>query len=210
MDQNVEKEILKYNVSRETLGQLVDFTQIICEWNEKMNLVSKNSIKDIWQRHILDSLQIIDHLPYSFKNLVDIGSGSGFPAIVLAITLKEKMPDAKLMLVESITKKTVYLNDVAHRLNLQNVQVINSRVENAVFKDVDVITARAVASLDVLLGYQNKIGNSKTIGVYPKGRTYNEELAEAKKNWGFDCKQVKDKYDESSAILIISNLRRKK
>ena len=210
MDQNIENEILKYNVSRETLGQLIDFTKIICEWNEKINLISKNSVGSIWQRHILDSLQLYNCLPQSFKSLVDIGSGSGFPAIVLAIVLKEKMPDVKLTLVESITKKTVYLNDVVQKLDLKNVRVLNSMVENVVFKDVDVITARAVASLDVLLGYQNKIGNGKTIGIYPKGRTYDEELAEAKKKWLFGCKEHKDKYDADGAILVIDNLRRKK
>ena len=210
MEKSVENELIKYNVSRETLGQLVDFTQIICEWNEKMNLISKNSIKDIWQRHILDSIQLIDYLPLNLKKLVDIGSGAGFPALVLAIVLAGKKTDAHLDLVESITKKTVYLNDAVQRLGLQNVQIVNSRVENAVFKGVDVITARAVAALDVLLAYQNKIGDNKTIGLYLKGKTYREEIAAAHKNWDFECNVAENRYSDDGVILQISALRRKK
>lgn len=210
MDKFVENEILSYNVSRETLGQLVDFAEIICQWNEKMNLISKNSVKDIWQRHILDSLQLVEYLPANFKHLVDIGSGAGFPAIVLAVVLAEKKPDVKLTLVESITKKTVYLNDVVQRLGLKNVNIINSRVENAVFKDVDVITARAVAATDILLNYQNMIGNSKTLGIYLKGKSYEQELESARKNWNFDCKVSQNKYGQDGVILSVSALRRKK
>ena len=208
VDGKIEKEIMSYNVSRETLGQLIDFSRILCEWNEKMNLISKNSVQDLWQRHILDSLQLIDYLPQKFKALVDIGSGAGFPAMVLAIALAEKMPDVRLSLVESIAKKTVYLNDVVKRLNLQNVTILNSRVENTVFKDVDVVTARAVAALDILLSYQFKIGGR--IGVYLKGRSFKEELDMAYKNWNFKCREFKNKYSDDGVILQITDLRRKK
>ena len=210
MSIDIEKEILKYDVSRETLTQLYDFAEILKEWNGKMNLVSKNSIKDIWDRHVLDSLQLINYLPINLKQLVDIGSGAGFPAIVLAIVLKQKNPDVKLTLVESITKKTVYLNDVVQRLNLESVQILNSRIENAVFKDVDVITARAVAALDILLGYQNKIGNSKTVGLYLKGKSYGEEIKNAENNWFFKCDKTPNRYSDDGVILQISELRRKK
>lgn len=210
MDKNIEKEILNYNVSRETLSQMYDFSDILLEWNEKMNLVSKNSIKDVWSRHILDSLQLVDYLPQNFKSLVDIGSGAGFPAIVLAIVLMQKRSDVKLFLVESIKKKTLYLNDVVNRLSLKNVCVVNSRVENSVFKDVDVITARAVASLDVLLDYQYKIGSVKTLGLYLKGKSYEDELSAANKKWCFKYIKNINKYDKEGVILQISELGRKK
>lgn len=208
MDKNIEKEILNYNVSRETLGQLIDFSEILCQWNEKMNLVSRNSVQDIWQRHILDSLQLVKYLPANFKTLVDIGSGAGFPAIVLAIALAEKKPEVRLNLVESITKKTLYLNDVAQKLGLKNVRIINSRVENTVFKDVDIVTARAVAALDVLLSYQHKIGGKK--GLYLKGKSYKDEIENARKIWDFRCQEIPNKYSGDGVVLLISELRRKK
>ncbi len=210
INSDVEKEIFKYNVSRETLNRLVDFSKILYEWNEKMNLVSKNSIQQLWQRHILDSLQLVNYLPKKFETLTDIGSGAGFPAIVLAIFLKEKMPNVRLKLIESITKKTVYLNDVVQKLSLTNVEVINSRVENTVFKNTDIVTARAVAALDVLLSYQNKIGNSETLGIYLKGKTYKQEIETACKNWDFKYMVTKNKYSDDGVVLQVSALRRKK
>lgn len=206
---NVE-EFLTRSVSRETLTKLQEFSRILEEWNAKMNLVSKNSMNDLWTRHILDSMQLIDYLPKNLKTLVDIGSGAGFPALILAIGLEEKNPAVKLKLVESITKKTVYLNDVAKRLNLKNVEVVNSRIENAVFKDVDVVTARAVASLDVLLSYQFQIGGKNTIGLYLKGRSYLDEIEKANKQWVFECEKTANKYSDDGVILKISELRRKK
>lgn len=207
---NIDDEILSYGVSRETLAKIKDFAVILEEWNTKINLVSKNSIKDIWERHILDSLQLIDYLPKHFKRLVDIGSGAGFPAIVLAIALEEKNHEAELCLVESITKKTVYLKNVAENLDLKNVTVVNSRVENTVFKAVDVVTARAVADLNILLSYQKKIGNNKTIGLYLKGQSYEQELHNASKNWFFDCDVIQNRYSENGVLLKISELRSKK
>lgn len=209
IDSYLEKEIFKYNVSRETLDKLIHFSEILMEWNKKMNLVSKNSIQDVWQRHILDSLQLVDYIPREAGNIVDIGSGAGFPAIVLSIVLQERVK-TQLTLVESITKKTVYLNDVAQKLGLKNVKVINSRVENTKLKDAEVITARAVAALDTLLGYQYKIGNNKTIGLYLKGKSYADELDAAKKKWIFACDEYENEYSQGGVILQISALRRKK
>jgi len=207
---NVDAEIMKYSLSPDKVKQLTDFVEILAEWNAKMNLVSKNSFADIWSRHILDSLQLIDYIPHKAKSIVDIGSGAGFPAVVLAIAAQDKLSEIKISMVESITKKTVYLNDVIKRLNLKNINVLNSRVENTVFKSVDVVTARAVAALDILLSYQNKIGTDKTIGVYLKGQSYEQEIANAEKNWFFDCEVKQNKYNEGGVVLLVSDLRRKK
>ena len=207
---DIEQEILNYNVSRETLQKIKDFVTILQEWNNKINLVSKNSIKDVWVRHVLDSVQLINYIPQKTTHLVDIGSGSGFPGICLAILMQELLPQAKITLVESITKKTVYLNDVIQKLGLTNASVINSRVENGVFKNVSVITARAVTDLNTLMLYQNKIGNEKTIGLYLKGEKYKEELVCAKKNWHFKLGETPNKYAENGIILQITEIRKKK
>lgn len=180
---NFDEEVLNYNVSRETLQKLKDFMQILLEWNQKINLVSKNAEKELETRHLLDSLQLIDYIRDDAKLLVDVGSGSGFPGIVLAIACQEKFPALKIVLIESITKKTLYLKDVCLRLCLTNVEVINNRAENVVFKNVDYITARAVASVDKILKCTTGLNSKNTEYVLPKGHSGYAELEEADKNW---------------------------
>lgn len=207
---DIEEELLKYNVSRETLAKIRRFVDLLTKWNQKMNLVSKNSLADIWQRHVLDSAQLIDYLPQSINHILDIGSGSGFPAMVLAIMLSEQKPQCRITMVESITKKTVYLNDVRAKLGLNNVEILNGRVENIVFKIPQIITARAVAGLDVLCGYAHKVGGKNTELLLLKGKNYSLELVEAQKHWEFECKVYPNKYSENGVVLKIADLRKKK
>lgn len=207
---DIKNEINAYNVSRETFEKISAFVALLTEWNNKMNLVSKNAIAEIWPRHVLDSMQLINYIPQNIKTLVDIGSGSGFPGIVLAILLQEFQPQAKVILVESIAKKTVYLKDVCDKLGLNNVEVLNSRVENAVFKNVSVITARAVAALDILCGYASKIGNPETEVLLLKGKTYRQEDIEAQKKWRYTLEVYPNKYSTDGVVLKLSNLRNKK
>lgn len=203
-------ELKSYNVSRETIRKLEDFVDLLTQWNEKMNLVSKNSLPDVWTRHVLDSIQLSAYFSDRDRFIVDIGSGSGFPGVVSAIVLQEKNPQAKVVLVESITKKTLYLNSVCADLGLNNVSVINNRVENIVFKDVDVITARAVASLDVLLKYAAKIGGKQTKLLLLKGKSYVDEEDVAKEHWCYNCETVKNKYSDDGVIMKITNIGIKK
>ena len=188
-----DEEVLKYNVSRETLQRLKDFKTLLLEWNQKINLVSKNAENELDFRHILDSLQLLEHIDNNAKLIIDIGSGSGFPGIVLAIALQEKIPEAKIVLVESIAKKTVYLKDVCCYFGLANVEVINNRAENVVFKDVDYITARAVAAVDKIFNFTKTIYSKNTRFLLLKGKSGNEELAEARisKNTKFEIPGLK-------------------
>ena len=207
---DIDLELQKYYVSRETINNFSAFINILEEWNSKINLVSKNSLAEVWSRHVLDSLQLINYIPSTAVNIVDIGSGGGFPAIILAIALKEKNPAAKITMVESITKKTLYLNDVCTRLQLDNVQVINDRVENLHLHNVDIITARAVAALDVLCGYAHKIGGKNTELLLLKGKSFAEEQREAMQNWNFECQTFANHYSEDGDVVKINNLRKRK
>ena len=207
---DIFEELSRYNVSRETYKKLQDFVALLSEWNTKMNLVSKNSLSDVWIRHVLDSAQLVDYIPNNVKHIVDIGSGSGFPGIVLAILLQEQNPQAHITLVESITKKALYLKNVAENLGLNSVEVVNNRVENAVFKNVDMITARAVASTDILCGYADKIGNKNTEMLLLKGRSFADEEAEAGKRWIYTREIYKNKYSDDGVIVRIKNIRMKK
>lgn len=205
---NIENELRQYNVSRETFQKLQDFVALLQEWNAKMNLVSKNSLEDVWQRHILDSVQLIKYVPSDVRCLVDIGSGAGFPGVVLAILMQEKLPAAKVILVESITKKTVYLKDVCTKLGLNNTTVENSRIENISIKNVDVITARAVAALDVLCSYAFDLATKNTRMLFLKGRSYADEVASAEQKWKFNLQVYPNLYSSDGVVLELSNLRK--
>ena len=206
----MENFIKKYNVSRETYLDCVRYVELLKEWQTKFNLVSKNSLEFVWQRHIEDSAQLFNYIPKNSNLLYDFGSGAGFPAMVLAIIAKEKMPDLKFKLVESITKKTLYLNAVKNELQLENVEILNDRVENLPKQTADVITARAMTCLNNLLGYSFPFCNKETKLIFPKGRSYNDELDEAKKCWNFHLNIQKNEVCEDGVVLIIENLRRKK
>ncbi|MBR1601182.1 MAG: 16S rRNA (guanine(527)-N(7))-methyltransferase RsmG [Alphaproteobacteria bacterium] len=206
---DIEKEFLQYGVSRETFNKTEQFAELLREWNQKMNLVSHNSLDLLWERHILDSVQLIDYIPVQTKRILDIGSGAGFPALVLAILLQERSPETEIIMVESIHKKTVYLKDVCNKLGLSNVKIANCRVEEGDFPKPDVITARAVASLDILCGYVYKIGGSNVESLFLKGKSYKEEVSVACKQWLFDTKVIPNKYSDEGVILKLSKLRKK-
>ena len=203
-----DEEVLKYNVSRETLQKLKDFKVQLLEWNQKINLVSKNAENELDFRHILDSLQLLEHIDNNAKLIIDIGSGSGFPGIVLAIVLQEKIPEARIVLVESITKKTVYLKDVCGCLGLTNVEVVNNRAENIVFKNADYITARAVATIDKIYNFTKTIYSKNTRYLLLKGKSGNDELQEARKKWTFEVNSFANKYCADGYLYEIFDLRK--
>ncbi|MCM1323164.1 MAG: 16S rRNA (guanine(527)-N(7))-methyltransferase RsmG [Acetobacter sp.] len=199
-----------YNVSRETMEKLKHYEALVKEWNNKFNLVSKSSVSDIWTRHILDSVQLVQFIKPADKVLYDFGSGAGFPAIVLAIMAEQLFSELKINLVESIGKKATFLNVVKTELKLDNVTVCHNRIENLKISDVDIISSRALASLSKLLEYSYPFCNSKTNLIFPKGENWEVEVKEAKQQWLFDCNVVQSITNTSGHILSISNIRRKK
>ena len=198
----------KYNVSRETFEQLKTYESLLREWQNKFNLVSNSSLEDCWNRHFVDSAQLFKYIPKEAKTLVDFGSGAGFPGMVLAIMAKEKTPYLKVSLIESITKKTLYLNEVK-KICQVDVEIINQRIENIKKEKVDVITSRAMTSLDNLFNYTKNFASTKTTCIFPKGKKYAEEIEEAKKHWSFDCQIFDSETSEEGKILVISHLLKK-
>jgi len=196
------------NVSRETIDELKKYETLVKEWNNKFNLISKSTVDKIWERHILDSLQLCSFFYEKEGVLIDFGSGAGFPGIVLAIVAKEKFPKLKINLVESITKKATFLNVVKDALNL-DVNIINDRVENIKTIKADFITSRAMASLDKLLNYSKPFCLKSTNLIFPKGEKWKEEVEEAQKKWIFKFDTFESKTNKDSCILYISNVRRK-
>ena len=199
----------KYNVSRETFDKLKTYEALLNEWQNKFNLVSNRSLKEAWVRHFLDSAQLLKYIPDNAKKLYDFGSGAGFPGMVLAILAAEKIPNLEVKLIESINKKTVYLNAVREACRL-NVDIINDRVENIKLPKADIITSRAMCNLNQLLLYADIFVGKKTVMIFPKGKSYKEELIEAQRNWSFDFKIEKNEVCEDGVILIIKNLTSKR
>lgn len=205
----MERFITKYNVSRETFDRLKAYEAALHEWQKKLNLVSNSSLEKAVDRHFLDSAQLFQYIPSNAKILFDLGSGAGFPGMVLAVMAAEKLPSLKINLVESIKKKTVYLNAVKEAVGI-NVNIINYRIENCPKVTVDVFTSRAMCSLDKLLSYVFRFSDKKTLCIFPKGRSYKEELKEALHHWSFSCKTVANEYDPEGVILLINNISQRK
>lgn len=202
-------DILKtYNVSHETMEKLTAYKALVIEWNSKFNLISKSSVENIWERHILDSLQLYKFISPTDKKILDFGSGAGFPAIVLAIAAEQFNPELRFNLIESIGKKTLFLNTVKKELGL-NVNIYHDRIENVKIKNVDIITSRALASLSKLFEYSLPFCSARTGMIFPKGENWNNEVQEAAKKWKFDYKAETSETSENGKILYISGLRRK-
>lgn len=205
----MKKIEIKYNVSRETMDKLKTYEASLFEWQNRFNLVSNSSLEDAWNRHFLDSMQLCDYIPKDAETLCDFGSGAGFPGMVLAIMAVGRTPYLKVTLVESIRKKTLYLKEVA-KLTSVDVEILNDRIENLPNKKFDVITSRAMTSLSGLLSYAKRFCHKDSVCIFPKGRSYLEEIAEAQKTWMFDC-QIKDnKQSEEGKILVIRNISKRR
>lgn len=204
-------DILKtYNVSRETITKLKAYESMVKDWNNKFNLVSKSSVEELWNRHIIDSVQLIQFIKLTDKVLYDFGSGAGFPAIVLAIIAEQLFSDLTINLVESIGKKVIFLNTVKKELELNNINVWHNRIENLKILEVDIISSRALASLPKLLEYSYPFCKRETRLIFPKGESWENEVSQAKQQWSFDFENIQSVTNNSGHILNISNLRRKK
>ena len=198
----------KYNVSRETYKKLENYQTLVLEWNSKFNLISKSTEMNIWERHIVDSLQLIKYISKEDKILLDLGSGAGFPAVVLAIARQEFYPDLQINLVESIGKKATFLRTVNEQLKL-NMNIYQERIEKLNIEKVDIITSRALASLPKLLEYAKPFCKKETKLILPKGEKWSVENDEAQKQWEYKYEIYDSDTCDVGKILHISDLRRK-
>lgn len=198
MDYNQWKSHL--DVSRETFDKLSAYHDLLLKWQSKINLISPNTINDIWHRHILDSAQFYRQLPDTSIKLVDIGSGAGLPGIILSI-----MGINEVHSIESDGRKCLFQKEVARQLNLP-MTIHNSRIEETTLDSADVITARACSSLSTLLTWSKNLRSEKTICLFAKGKNYAKDLDEAKMNWSFDYNIIPSITDDQAAILALKNI----
>jgi 16S rRNA (guanine527-N7)-methyltransferase len=190
------------NVSRETLDRVRVHIDILCRWQEKINLVGRGTLDDIWLRHVFDSAQLLPLLPPGTQRLVDLGSGAGFPGLVLAIL---GVPEVHL--IESDQRKAAFLREAARLTNSQ-VTIHNFRIEQVTPFAVDVVTSRALANLDKLIEYSAPFLAFGGVGLFPKGKNWREELTEAEKKWKMHLETLPSRSDPDGIILRIDEVRR--
>ena len=188
------------NVSRETLNGFYEYETLLSKWNEKINLVSKNTLVDIWERHFLDSGQIIKHVEVSGKRWVDVGSGAGFPGLVVALLLRDRKIDCDLVVVEKNPKKVFFLNEVIRKLNL-SVEVVNDNIDNLEPLNADILTARAFSELKNLIEIAFRHRKKEGICLFLKGENYRMELDKTLNYWFFDY-EIIDSLSSSSGKII--------
>ena len=196
-------------VSRETITSLKKYEDILIEANKTLNLIGNSTINDIWTRHFLDSVQVIDFIDKNDKTLVDIGSGAGFPGLVLAIALKDRKINMKIKLIEKSPKKVKFLRNLTNELQL-NVEVINQNIleEPINFFD-DVFIARAFKPLEIILQLiHNKAKNWKKIFIF-LGKTGKAELLQASKIWDIEYKQRVSVTSSDSIVIEINRFTKK-
>lgn len=191
------------DVSRETLERLKIIVGELDEWRRKTNLIGPSEFGRVWRRHILDSIQLLPHIPASGQT-IDLGSGSGFPALVLAACATD--PDAQFSLVESVGKKCAFLRSAIAAANLP-ATVIQGRVESINPVQAHCVTARAFAPLPKLIEYAAPWFESGAYGVIPKGRRWEEELTDALESWRFAYEAIPS-VSGDGAILKISEVSR--
>ncbi|WP_417905302.1 16S rRNA (guanine(527)-N(7))-methyltransferase RsmG [Candidatus Tisiphia endosymbiont of Micropterix aruncella] len=186
------------NISRETINALEKYQSLTLKWNKTINLVSCNTEHEFWVRHILDSLQLMKYINEQNIHLVDVGSGGGFPGIVLSIAGIQNVT-----LVESDIRKSIFLLQ-ASKISSNKVKVVNQRIED-IKLDCDILTSRAFAQLEKIFVYTKHI-NVKNKYLLFKGEQYQKEIEIAKKRWSF-CHSVYDsETSNNSKILEISNI----
>ena len=196
-------------VSRETITSLKNYEYQLINANKTLNLIGKSTIKDIWIRHFLDSVQVIDFIDKNSKTLVDLGSGAGFPGLVLAIVLKDRKIPLKIKLIEKSPKKVKFLKNLIKELRL-NVEVISQNIldEPINFFD-DVFIARAFKPLETILQLiHNKAKNWKKIFIF-LGKTGKDQLLQASKIWDIEYKQRVSVTSSDSIVIEINRFTKK-
>jgi 16S rRNA (guanine527-N7)-methyltransferase len=191
------------SISHETFDKLSAYHDLLLKWQSKINLISNDTIKDVWRRHFLDSLQLLSYIDNKEKAIVDLGSGAGFPAMALAIAGFQNVH-----LVESDIRKSAFLREVA-RITETKATIHNCRIEEIKIEKIDIVTSRACASLDKLLHLVYDKISHETICLFHKGKNYSMECEEASKNWQYDISVTPSIVDSEGVIVKISNLHKR-
>lgn len=176
---------------------------LMLRWNQRINLVAKADRDTLWQRHVVDSAQLHDLLPPGSSPAADLGSGAGFPGLVLAC-----MSNRPWHLVEVDRRKAAFLIAAAGEIGLPHVQVHTTRIEDAMLPPLGVLTARALAPLGDLLGFAARLLATDGVALFPKGRNAEAELTAAGPDWHMALERFRSRTDPDATIFRISGIRR--
>ena len=211
MSNSIQEKIFLelFDVSRETINKLNKFSRLLIDYNQKINLIGKNTISEIWTRHFADSAKIysilwdLNNKCKKEKSVCDIGTGAGLPGVVLAIMNEKEKLELNFSLVDSNKKKIKFLEIVKKELDL-NLCLINKRAEN-IQKKYDIIISRAVAPLDKFFNYSKELIKKDTVFILPKGKTWAKEVNELKKKWNYDVNIVTNNklIDNSGGVSLV-------
>lgn len=188
-------------VSRETLDKFSRYVELLNKWQKAINLVSKTTLPDVWNRHILDSYQILGHAPIQNGVWVDMGSGAGFPALIVAMAT-----DFDVHIIESDTRKCQFMREVSRETS-SKVTIHSKRIENIEPFEADIISARALASLEKLLNFSAPFSTEKTTHLYLKGQDVDVELTNAAKCWRMDAIKHPSLSSSEGSVLELRNVR---
>ena len=198
----------QFDVSRETIDDLKIFVDRLKKWNSKINLVSHSSIALLWERHIADSAQLGRYIDDRARKIVDLGSGGGFPAIVLAILSKRTFADRHFTLVESDRRKSAFLATISRELDL-NTDVVPERAESLAGLNADILTCRGYAPLHKALEHVVLHLHPTGRAILPKGAKAASEISQARQIWTFTAAQFPSITDPEASILEIRNIVKK-
>lgn len=200
------EKLMGLDVSRETYDRLRLYIKLLEKWNGSINLVAKSTIGDAWNRHILDSLQLFKHSPAG-AHWVDLGSGAGFPGLVIAIVARDWRPGLGITLIESDQRKVAFLSEAA-RCTETMVKIINRRSEDAEPLNADILSARAFAPLNKMMPHIARHMHHDGAALLLKGARHAEEVALARESWNFVCETFASQTDSDAAILKIKGVTR--
>lgn len=190
------------NVSRETFEKLKVYQRTLEAWQKRFNLISSSTLPNVWERHFKDSLQLLPYLPAAKKKLVDLGSGAGFPGLVLAIARPDFL---SVTLIESDLKKCVFLENVSRETNTP-VTILNERIETLKNSlKFDIITARGLAPLSFLIDYAFPLMNVDSFCLFLKGKEFESEVEDSQKKWDFNLELFPSLIDSRGRILKITH-----
>lgn len=194
-------------VSRETMSRLDTYSALLKKWNPAINLVSKSTMPEHWTRHFLDSAQILDLSEKKVGLWADIGTGGGFPGLIVAILAAERAPELRVVCVESDTRKATFLRTVARETGI-DVEVISERGETLAPLNANVVSARAFAPLVKLLDHTERHLAPDGQAIFLKGAGYEAEVSESLETWAFQLDTYPSKTDPAATILKLGDIHR--
>lgn len=195
----IEKKFPHLHVSRETYDKFEFYQKQIQKWNKAFSLVQEKTLQEFASRHLCDSLQLIQYIPDQNASIIDIGTGAGFPGMVLAM-----YGYPQVTLIESNAKKVVFLNELSRQTNTQ-VNIFNVRAET-ISEKFDFVASRACSSLTNLLSLMKNVSRETTQGIFHKGETHMAEIEEATRKWNFRYDLHPSMTESKSRIIIVRNL----